>query len=147
MGKVDKDRLEQRVLRFVKCNAKMREATLQSEQEFLRLAGNISAAQLQIVLAVGEHSPCKMNHLAKILYFSQANVTQMVNRLIAKKFLKRVRSKEDRRVVYVTLLAKGQKVFKLNQEHVERVAREWFSTMTDEEQEMLIDFWEKHLPG
>ena len=136
---------EQRVQRFVQLNTRMWEATLKSEQEFLKQACNISAAQLQVILAVGQSPSCTMGHLAKILHFSQANVTQMANSLIAKKFLKRQRSKEDRRVVYLNLLEKGQRICKLHREHVERTAREWFAKMPDEDQEMMLQFWEKYL--
>lgn len=143
---IDKSIFEKRIQRFVICNAKMREATLKSEQAFLELAGDISPAQLQILLAIGEHSPCTMNQLAKILHFTQANMTQMATRLIHKKFIKRTRSKEDQRVVYVQLLTKGEAICKLHRQHVERTAREWFNKMTDEEQELMLTMWEKYLP-
>jgi DNA-binding MarR family transcriptional regulator len=142
---IDQFTLEQRVQRFVKLNAMMREATLQSEHEFLKLAGNISPAQLQIILAIGDNLSCTMSRLSKILHFSQANTTQMVDRLIQKKLLKRIRSKEDKRVVFIELLAKGKKIYELNQQHVARTAREWFSKMSEEEQEGMLRFWEKYL--
>lgn len=145
MSNIVDPQFEERVQRFITCNTKMREATLESERAFLKEAGNISAAQLQVILAVGAHMPCTMTHLAKVLHFTQANVTQMVNRLIDKKFLKRTRSKDDGRVMFVTLLAKGRRVFELNQAHVERVARNWFANMTKEEQEGMLATWEKYL--
>lgn len=136
---------DSRIQRFVKCNGRIREATLESEREFLKLAGNISAAQLQIVLAVGNHTPCSMSQLANILHFSKANITQMVDRLIQKKFLKKTRRRDDQRVVEVALLARGQKVVDLNREHVERVAKSWFSKMSDEQQEMMLTMLEGFL--
>lgn len=129
---------DERIQRFVKCNTRMREATLESEREFLKLAGNISAAQLQIILAIGDNAPCTMSQLAKILHFSKANVTQMVDRLIQNKFVKKIRRRDDQRVVEVTLLAKGQKVVTLNRKHVERIAKSWLGNMTDEEQERML---------
>ncbi len=140
------DNIQQdRIKRFLICNSKMREATLGSEKAFLKLAGNISTAQLQIILAIGDNTPCTMSGLAKVLHFSKANITQMVDRLIYKKYVKKVQSKLDKRVVEVQLLTKGQQVVRLNQEHVEQVAKQWFSKMTDEEQEMMLSFWEKYL--
>lgn len=135
--------LKERVERFISINTRTREATLKSEQEFLRLAGNISAAQLHIILSVGQLPDCTMSQLAIKLHFTQANITQMVNRLIEKKFLKRTQSKTDKRVFYITLLTKGKKVFDLHAEHVERTARKWFSKMTEEEQEGMLQLWEK----
>lgn len=137
--------LDERIQRFTECNQRMREATLGSEREFLKSAGNISAAQLQLILTIGDNAPCTMSQLAKILDFSKANVTQMVDRLILNKFVEKIRRQDDQRVVEVTLLAKGQKIVVLNKEHVERVAKNWFSKMTEEEQEMMLRMWEKYL--
>ena len=135
--------LKHRVERFIRLNSQTREATLRSEQEFLKLAGNISAAQLHIILSVGLIPECTMSQLAIKLHFTQANITQMINRLIEKKFLKRTQSKADKRVFYISLLVKGKKIFDLHAEHVERTAREWFSKMTEEEQEGMLQLWEK----
>lgn len=46
------------------------------------------------------------------------------------------------RIVNVDLLTKGKKVVELNREHVERIARDWFGKMTDEEQEGMLSIWE-----
>ncbi len=145
MNTSGKSNLEQRVQRFVMLNAKMRKATLRSEQQFLKLAGNISAAQLQILLVVGDNSECTMTQIANILFFSQANTTQMIDRLIEKRLLKRNRSKKDKRVVNISLLTKGQKIYDLNKEHVARTARTWLSLMNDEDQESMLQVWEKYL--
>jgi len=145
MSKANNDILESRIKRFVKLNTKMREATLESEREFLKLAGNISAAQLQLLLAIGDNEPCAMSKLAEIMHFSKSNVTQMVERLIKNRFVKKLRREDDQRIVEVMLLAKGQKIVDLNKAHVERVARDWFSKMTDEEQEGMLTMWEQYL--
>ena len=139
------DTLEQRIQRFVVCNEKMRIATLKSEREFLKAAGSISTAQLQLILTIGQYEPCTMSSLAEILCFSRANITQMVDRLIRLQMVKKVRSKEDQRVVTVSLLAKGKKIVQLNREHVERVAADWLGDMDDVEQEAMLAMWERHL--
>ncbi len=140
----ENDKLDERVNRFLQCNAKMREVTLESEREFLKLAGNISTAQLQIVLAIGDSEPCTMSQLAETMHFSKANITQMVDRLVRNKYVKKAKRKTDKRIVEVSLLSKGKKVVELNNEHVVRVARNWFKKMTDEEQEMLLSMWERY---
>lgn len=145
MAKKSKEVIEaERVERFVRFNARMREATLESEQEFLKEAGNISASQLQIILSIGEHEPCAMSELARILHFSKANVTQMVDRLIQGKWVKKVRRSDDQRVVEVSLLAKGKRVVELNREHVERVAKNWFSKLADDEIEAMLSVLDRY---
>ncbi len=138
-------KLQQRIQRFINLNSKMRTVTLKSEQSFLKLAGNISAPQLQLILAIAEYTDCTMSQLAKILHFSQANITQMVDRLINKKYLKRTRSKMDRRIVYVSLLPKAEKIVVLHREHVINFAKDWFKLMTDIEQETMLNLLEKYI--
>jgi DNA-binding MarR family transcriptional regulator len=143
--KTNNEQLKQRIQRFVRINHLMREATLASEREFLQLAGNISAAQLQLILAIGSQGKCTMSQLAQSMHFSQANVTQMINRLISKNFVKRHRCQVDKRVSYVSLLSKGKKVCQLHQEHIERTVAECFSKMSENEQEQMLSFWEKFI--
>lgn len=139
------EKLEERIKRFVICNSRMRETTLESEREFLKLAGNISAAQLQILLTIGENESCRMSQLAKTMHFSKANITQMVDRMVQKRFVKKVKRRNDQRVIDVILLEKGKKIVNLNKEHVMRVAKSWFSKMTEQEQEAMLSMWERYL--
>ena len=78
-----------------------------------------------------------------ILLMILTSASVSTNILIEKKFLKRTQSKADKRVFYISLLVKGKKIFDLHAEHVERTAREWFSKMTEEEQEGMLQLWEK----
>lgn len=137
--------LDERIKRFVLCNSKMRERTLESEREFLKLAGNISPAQLHIILSIGENSPCTMSQLAKILHFSKPNITQMIERLIQKKMVKKVKHATDQRSVEVILLSIGKKISDLHKAHVERVAKSWFTNMSEPDQEAMLKTWEKYL--
>lgn len=143
MSQINKNTLQHRVERFTRINTILREQTLESERQFLKLAGNISTAQLQLLLTIGQYHPCTMSKVAKIMHFSQANVTQMIDRLVNKRFVKRSACKQDKRVTYITLLTKGEKVCKLHKEHVQRTAKQWFSKMTESEQEFLLSLWEK----
>lgn len=133
------------IRRFTACNEAMRIATLKSERDFLREAGNISTAQLHIILSIREKGTLMMSELADMLHFTRANVTQLVDKLVDKKYLKRIRSDNDRRVISVSLLAKAKIVAKLYQEHVERTAHDWLSHMSAEEQEGMLSTWEKYL--
>lgn len=135
----------ERIQRFIACNSKMRERTLDSERAFLKLANNISQAQLHILLSVDENTPCSMSRLAEILRFSKPNITQMMNGLIQKKLVKKIKREDDQRAVDIILLEKGKKIVALYQAHVERVAIEFLESMTDAEQEVMLRMWEKYL--
>jgi DNA-binding MarR family transcriptional regulator len=141
---MSQQKMNARIARFVQFNSRMREATLESEQAFLKAVGSISASQLQMLLSVGDHQPCTMSQLAAILHFSKANVSQMVDRLIRDKYVQKIRRQDDQRVVEVSLLAKGQAIVKLNREHVERVAKNWFARLSESEQDTMLDILDRY---
>lgn len=136
--------MNDKIKRFVRFNSKMREATLESEKAFLKLAGNLSTSQLHIILSIGDHANITMSELAQLLHFSKANITQMVDRLIRNKFVKKIQSKQDKRKMHLALLEKGRKVVRLNQEHVERVAKIWFSKLSEAEQEQMLNVFDRY---
>lgn len=138
-------KLNERIKRFVTCNSKIRERTLESEREFLKRAGDMSHAQLHVVLSLAENTPCTMSKLAKILHFSKPNITQMIERLIAKKIVKKIKHATDQRSVEVILLQKGKRISDLHNAHVVRVAKSWFQNMTEAEQEGMLLVWEKYV--
>ncbi len=137
--------LPKNIERFIACNEAMRLATLKSEREFLQEAGNMSNAQLHIILSVFQRKMCTMSELASMLHFTRGNVTQLVDKLVANKFVKRIRSEEDRRLVSITLLEKGNRIAQLHLEHVKRVGADWFKHMAAEEQDVMLSCWEKYL--
>ena len=119
-------------------NDLIREQTTESEKQLMAVAGNISIPQLHVLLAVANHTPCTMSMIAKATNLTHGNITQTVDRLEAKKLLKRVRSNEDRRIVNVVLTAKGEKVSSAYHESVDNVFSGWFSKLSSAEVEQLL---------
>lgn len=137
--------LENRIERFIHYNARMREKTLASEQAFLKKAGNISSAQLHVLLSIGENPECTISALAKQLQFSKSNMTQMIDKLIKNSFVRKRKNKLDKRIVDIILLEKGKKICAAHQAHVVRVAKGWFEVMSEDEQMLFLETWKKYL--
>lgn len=78
-----------------------------------------------------------MSSVAKALSVTMGTLTIAVNGLVKKGYVERVRSEEDRRVVLVSLSAKGRKAYarhaKFHKELIDAVA----SRLSEEEQEIL----------
>lgn len=58
-----------------------------------------------------------------------------------KKYVKRVRSTKDRRVVYAELTAKGKKVIDASSSHVNIVGKDVLSKFTESEQKAFLAFF------
>jgi MarR family transcriptional regulator, organic hydroperoxide resistance regulator len=70
----------------------------------------ITGPQLWTIKIIGDLSPVRVSDLARRMYLHPATVVGILDRLESRKLVKRVRSKEDRRVVKVRLTDEGKKI-------------------------------------
>lgn len=76
------------------------------------LPANITATQFIILKVIKEKGQCKGADIAQMLCFSPAAATNMVDRLCKNDWIMRVRSKKDRRIVWLKLTATGEELLK-----------------------------------
>jgi len=74
------------------------------------LGQDYSFSQAMILQALLMHHESKMNDLARFLGLTKANASGLVDRLVKKGLITRRHGEEDRRVVFVRLTARGQRV-------------------------------------
>lgn len=129
--------------RFLQINEQLREATAHSETKFYAEFKDISILQAHIILSINFHRPCKMSQIAKSANLTLGSVTQIIDKLESKRYVKRQRSKEDRRVVFVELTEKGYKVVTANEHHVKQVAKEVMQKFSQDEQRLFLDFFQR----
>lgn len=98
---------------------------------------NLTLNDMHVINAVGRGKAKNMSSVAKALGVTMGTLTIAVNGLVKKGYVERVRSEEDRRVVLVSLSAKGRKAYarheKFHQELIDAVA----ARLSAEEQEIL----------
>jgi DNA-binding MarR family transcriptional regulator len=70
----------------------------------------LTSSQLWAIKVLAEAAPMMGSELARRMYLHQATVVGILDRLESHNLIKRTRSKEDRRVVWVELTAKGKKL-------------------------------------
>lgn len=68
---------------------------------------DISNNDMHIIEAIGDAKVRNMSNVAKSLNITVGSLTTAMNSLVKKGYVDRVRSEEDRRVVYVELTEKG----------------------------------------
>ncbi|MFC1480279.1 MarR family winged helix-turn-helix transcriptional regulator [Candidatus Omnitrophota bacterium] len=95
--------------------------------------GRLALPHVVILDLLAENGPCKMGDLAKTLHLTMSAVTGIVDRMIQLDLVKRERSREDRRVVRVSLLKKGEEAAKRVNEERRNTANDIFSPLTESE--------------
>lgn len=134
---------KERIDRFAFLNEEVFERTAYAESQAYSTFKDLSLLQVHVIRLIKYHQPCTMGKLAKSMKLSLGSVTQLIDRLIKKDYVKRVRSTEDRRVVFAQLTAKGKKVIKASKKHVDTVAFDMLTRFTESEQKTLLTFLEK----
>jgi DNA-binding MarR family transcriptional regulator len=120
-----KDQFVTSMLRFV--NAVKGESEACSE-----ICGGFNEKEMQVVVFVGQHTSVKMTDISENLNSPLSTLTSVVDKLVEKKFLTRVHSNEDRRVVNVALTIKGKNSFKIflhrQDERAEKILSQYNAT-------------------
>ena len=99
---------------------------------------DISYNDFHIIEAIGMEEPKSMTTIAKLMQITTGTLTRAIDALTAKGYVVRERSKQDKRVVWVNLTAKGKKAYA----HHEKFHRDMIAHMrgglTEQETPILI---------
>jgi DNA-binding MarR family transcriptional regulator len=86
--------------------------------------GNLTAPEMRALRSVSACADCSMQNLAQTLGFTKGGATRVVDRLVKKKMVKRVRSAEDGRVCCVQITKAGDEMLsRVNEQTHQQVAK------------------------
>ncbi len=97
----------------------------------------MSGSQMRILESLHTLGVRKVNELADTLDVSMAAVTALIDKLESKGFVRRERSEEDRRVVWIEILADGISIMEEIRNKRSVVIHNFFSGLSDEDQAHL----------
>ena len=99
---------------------------------------DITNNDMHVIEAVGIGDPRNMSAVAKLLSVTVGTLTIAVNNLVKKGYIERVRSKEDRRVVLVSLTEKGKKAYQHHKRFHEEMIQSLLKGLSDQEINTLV---------
>ncbi|MGA1193910.1 MAG: MarR family winged helix-turn-helix transcriptional regulator [Kiritimatiellia bacterium] len=117
--------------------------TLQAHMASLRTQDGMTMSQFAVLEALFHLGPLCQNELAEKLLVSGPNITRVIDLLERDGLVERVRSRQDRRYIMITLTERGHtKIGEVFPRHVEELL-EAFSAMSPSEQEDLRELCKK----
>ena len=99
---------------------------------------DISNNDMHIIEAIGLHEKKNMSTVAKALSVTIGTLTIAMNSLVKKGYVNRVRSEQDRRVVYISLTPKGEKAYKHHEEFHRQMILATIDGLSEEETRILV---------
>ena len=98
---------------------------------------DISNNDMHIIEAIGLGKD-NMSAIAKKLNITVGSLTTSMNSLVNKKYAVRIRSEEDRRVVYIRLTKKGEKAYRHHEDFHTQMTQAVVDKLTEEEIPVLL---------
>jgi DNA-binding MarR family transcriptional regulator len=135
--------LELRVQKLAQYLIALRKMQDKTDAVLLQSLGNVSIQELNVLNIIGDNEPCIMSEIARQAALSLSSVTVIVEKLVKKKLVKRVRSDEDRRIVRGSLTEEGKKIHLAQIEHMHAVLRKILNALTVDEQENFLHIFHK----
>jgi len=98
---------------------------------------DITNNDMHIIEAIGIEEPRNMSVIAHKLSVTVGTLTTNMNGLEKKGYIRRERSQEDKRVVYVLLTEKGKKAFYHHRDFHKKMIKAIVKDLSEEEMEIL----------
>lgn len=96
---------------------------------------NITYAQTDVIIRIGEHEELTQNELAEKLLVTKGNVTQLLKKLEEKQL---VQKRKDWKINYVSLTEEGSALYKKLIQDLEEYQNNFFSALNYEEKRTLL---------
>jgi DNA-binding MarR family transcriptional regulator len=113
-------------------------ALFEVAQENSGEAVNLNKQECRVINVVGQFQPLMMREIAAKSKLSITNTTGIVDKLVNRKYLRRDRSEQDRRIVRICLTPEGEKIYAMEIENYRKVSSAILNGLDElEQQEML----------
>ena len=99
---------------------------------------DISNNDMHVIEAIGIYEKKNMSTVAKTLSVTIGTLTIAINSLVKKGYVNRVRSEQDRRVVYISLTPKGEKAYRHHEEFHRQMILATIDGLSEEETKILV---------
>ena len=86
---------------------------------------------------------CMVSDLSKSLGVALSTMTELVNRLVKKRFVKKIKDYRDRRIVWINLTKKGVKIIQEINRKKKKHILTVLEKLTEKERQLLIDILER----
>lgn len=112
---------------------KITESFLKDAKDF-----GFSPSHFEVLIYLSDKGPVTMKEVAKWLNITPPSVSALVDKLVAKNFIKRINSDEDRRTIQITLGEEAHKIFIKLHKKKDIVFEEMLGKLSDKDKNDLI---------
>ncbi|MEK3799052.1 MarR family transcriptional regulator [Peribacillus sp. FSL H8-0477] len=138
---MNKDQVTELIHRYTKVSFivnRMAESLIKDQ-----LSDALTNGQFYMLRYIQEQGTCTSSNLAEAFFVNKSAITAIISRLKDKGLINRVRNEDDRRVVYLTLSEKGQKLFTETETRIHLLLENFITEFNEDEISAFITTYEK----
>ncbi len=124
--------------KFISALQNINRALKNESEDCCEMCGGINEKELHVINFIGRNKNVKMSDIADNIDAPMSTLTNIVDKLIEKKFLSREHCGDDRRVINVMLTDNGKTAFKTVSSKKKLVAEKVLSQLSEKEQATFI---------
>lgn len=107
-------------------------------QEYIKAKYKISALEMEIIQLVVLEGPKKMKEIGQHFNVKLSTLTSIIDKIERQRLVKRVNSSSDRRVVYLEVTKKGQRLYDNYSRYLGVIAQTMRNAMDDQQFNALV---------
>ena len=107
-------------------------------QHYIKLKYKISSLDMEIIQLIVLQGPKKMKEIGDHFQIKLSTLTSIIDKIENQKLVKRVNSRDDRRVVYLETTRKGKNLYDQYHMYLSEMTREMRGEMNDSEFEGFL---------
>jgi DNA-binding MarR family transcriptional regulator len=104
---------------------------------------DMTIKQIAYLKAIDEQKEVTFSRLAELTRNSKPTITEMINKFVRMECVYRERCPGDRRILYIRLTDKGQKIAKAEQNALRRVIERMMDSLDEHEMDLLVEILQK----
>ena len=104
---------------------------------------DMTIKQIAYLKAIDEQKEVTFGRLAELTRNSKPTITEMINKFVRMECVYRERCPGDRRILYIRLTDKGQKIAKAEQTALRRVIERMMDSLDEHEMDLLVEILQK----
>lgn len=100
---------------------------------YIKTKYNISALEMEILQLIHLEGKKKMKEIGEQFHIKLSTLTSIIDKIESQRLVKRVNSREDRRVVFLDITKKGEKLYQEYHRYLQFVSGQAHQAMADHE--------------
>jgi DNA-binding MarR family transcriptional regulator len=112
-------------------------------QEYIKTKHKVSALEMEIIQYIVLDGKKKMKEIGEHFNTKLSTLTSIIDKIEKQNLVKRVNSLEDRRVVFLDITKKGQKLYRDYNQHIRVLSNMMRETMNDDRFSAFVQGLEK----